>query len=238
MNDFDEELFQGDDLGEYMRGVVKPKIWYRFNEPSGAVAKNSGSLGATYDAAITLGAGALAQAGLLGSGQAILFDGANTKVTVPAGPFGNYSVWTIGLLVNVSSTGEGTIGTFYDWATSTVLRFNFGNTLRALRAAATAAATNTTTGLTTGVWYWLFVTFIGDKKLRVYWYRLGGNHEFGYSTQDAALGAVTDQSAVNLIIGNRSDQSATLAGLMDEFFMVDRQLSTAEMTAIGSKSHA
>jgi hypothetical protein len=217
--------------------ALSPALWYHFDEPSGTVAVNSGSLGATYNGVYT--AATLAQAGALGPSNAVSFDGADTKVAVPAGPFGNYTAFTIGQLVKVSGSGEGGIGSFYDWNTSTTLRFNSSLSLRALRAATGAAASNMSNVIATNVWQWLFVTYdnTGDRKIYIYLYRLGVLSTLALSTQTAATGTMTDQTAQVLTLGNRSAQTATIAGLMDEWFMVPSALSSAQMAAIGRASN-
>ncbi len=213
---------------------LAPALWYRFNEPSGATAVNSGSLGAALNGTYT--ACTLAQAGKMSASGAVLFDGVNSLLTSPAGVYGNYAAQTYAALVSVSASGEGSSGRLFDIANATtVLRFNGALTsLISIRAAVGTPSITTTTGVAANTWTWLFWQFdnAGDRKVHLFKGVAGAVSEYGYSAQNAATGALTDQSATALAIGNNTGQTRTMAGLYDEFMTWPRILTPTELLQI------
>lgn len=205
-----------------------PTLWYRLNEVSGN-ALNSGSLGASFDGVPT--AVTQAQAGKLGASSAVLFDGANSKITVPAGAHNNCTSLTYALLFRPTSAGEANIGTFYEVGTAQALAARFASALTALAFyRTTAGVTGTTSGLGANTWAWLFITLdmAGDKCLHAYRGVSNAVSEYGYSSQ-VAVSSLADLSATALTIGNRSDQSRTFAGLYDEFLLFPQVLTLSQM---------
>ncbi|HJX57500.1 MAG TPA: hypothetical protein VJ325_02145 [Thiobacillus sp.] len=215
-----------------------PALWYRFNELTGLTAINSGSLGATYNGTYILGAGALAQVGKLGGADAVLFDKLDTRLAIPAGAYANYPAMTIAVLSKNTSGGEGNLGTFWYWSATGTARLTAADASQIVmrRAAATYAETVVSAGLNMTGWQWKFYTYdhAGDLKIDIFKSSGGAAVECTYSTQTAAVGALTDLSATALYIGNNDAQGRTLDGWLDEFALWNRVLTQAEMNKIVS----
>lgn len=224
----------------YMKALL-PMLWFRMNEAAGASVVNYGSLGTGFNAAWTAGAGSIGQTGKLGGGDAYLFDGADSLITVPAGAYGAYVATTYAMLVNPSSAGESGVGTFFNYdVNQTDLRFYSSlAALKAVRAATSGAVTATTTGLSASAWVWLFWQYDhgGDKKIHIYKGSGGALTEYSYTGETvAASGTLTDQSAIPLIIGNNNAAGRSFAGTYDEFALFNYLLTAAQMLEITTRS--
>lgn len=213
---------------------LAPALWYRMNELTGSVALNSGSLGAAYNGAYT--SCTLAQAGKLGAASAVLFDGANSMVTVPAGAYANYPAVTVASLVKCNSAGESNIGAFWNINGDGGFNGRFAGSMsseRFFRKAATTSA-NTTVSFAFGTaWAWMFATYndATDRKIHLY-QGIGGAITDQSGTPIAAVGALADVSSQVLVLGNRTTQDLTLNGLYDEFLWFNGVLIVAQMQQI------
>lgn len=220
-------------LGLDYAGYVKqlnPALWFRLNELSGAAAINSGSLGAAFNGVYT--ACTLAQAGKMSPTGAVLFDGATSLITVPAGAYANYTEWSIAHLVKLSGAGESNFSQYWSiGATFAELESVALGGFQLIRA--TNGNSQTSAGITANTWTWIFSTLsmAGDKKLRVSKGVAGAVTEYGYSTQ-VAVSALTDLSATALVLGNRAAADRTQAGWHDEWILFNSVLTPAQMLQI------
>jgi hypothetical protein len=217
----------------YVRALA-PALWYRLNEPSGVAAINSGSLGATYNGVYT--ACTLAQAGKVGSGSAVLFDGANSKIAVPAGFGSDSSVYAY--LFNASGYGEGGAGAFHVLS-GVAQQFQRYSATHYRGAEATDGVVGSSVSIVAGstnVWRWLFRVYdnAGDRKIHFYVGAGGAVSELAYGTQTAATGTLNSKATATLTIGNETGQTWTFAGLIDEVLMWQSStgLSLAQMQQI------
>ena len=230
-------LFQGKlDYWSYIRSLTSA-LWYRLDERGapydpGNIAYNYGLLGSVFDGAYI--ACNLAQQGKLSVIDAVLFDGVNSKLTIPAGAYGAFPSVTIAALVKYTSSGEAAAGRTYDQGGTTLLRFGSGPKLRAQRAATGGSVSITIADALLATWVWKFITYqdSGDRKSHIWKGQAGAVSEEGYSTNAAATGTLTDQSAVALVVGNNAGQANTMDGLMDEFLLFPYVLSLTQMLQI------
>lgn len=172
-----------------------------------------------------------AQPGKRGPTDAYLFDGANSKITIPNGAYANFPSMTLGMLARITAAGEAGSGRLFDCSAAASLSMitNGAGTLSMSRA--TAGASTSTTNWTAAVWKWYFATynmFDGVKKPRMYIGYNGTVNEVAYASQ-VAISALLDLSAQVFVIGNRVGIDRTYNGLMDEFLLCNRELPMPEM---------
>lgn len=92
------------------------------------------------------------------------------------------------------------------------LRYSAGALTAVILAATTNATTTSATSLTAAVWHHVAITYLntGSRQIQIWVDGL----EVAYSTQTAAVGALTSDAAASLIIGNTSAGTATFSGLI------------------------
>lgn len=221
---------------EYITQTINPVLWMRNRETSGTTATNSGSAGATLNGVIG-GTTTLGQTGQLGANEAFLCDGATSIVTITNNALINQlSAATYAFLVNINSAGEGSLGRFFDAGTDRIFFNSVSRNIQAMFAGSGGnAQTITSDAIATATWQWLFVTydFSGDKIVRIYKGVSGTATQLATSTQTAGSGSKANNTS-NKNLWNDATQARTMDGLVDEFFLVDRVLSNAEMQQIVS----
>lgn len=215
---------------------LSPVIWGRLRETSGTNAVNYGSLGALGDGTWTPGAGAVGQTGQLGANEAYLWDGATSKIAIPARTgYNNLATYTWGLLCKpaaqshlmTASLGAGR----YLRMNSASFPLQFVNT-----SSATPVTSTTANGfLALNVWQYFFVTFdnAGDRKARIYKYVAGALTEATYVTQDAMTGTIVSPADA-LWIGATTAGTFLFNGPIDEYFICPSVLSTVQMAQLGA----
>lgn len=217
--------------------ALSPYIWYRFAEPSGAVAADSSGNG--RDAAIA-NAGAYAQAGAgEATGVALRYNKTTTLVsrTGEIRPAAFTYVW----LFKPTDAGETNFGRFIDvLGARFLLQFNGALSSLFARVNSTVNATVTSdVGLSAAQWSMLAATYdhAGDKLIRLYKSTGGDFAELTYSSQVAGSGTQQAGSGTTLVIGNASDSSLTLNGDLDEFIAWHSVLSLAQLNSIASAAN-
>ena len=218
---------------EYMTSLVNAgtaELWYRFNENSGDLI-NHGSAGSAFNG--TVAACTQGEEGALGTGEAYLFDGATSVISVP-NPASQGQL-LVGCLTNVLGAGEFDRGRFIESFASLFL-MNIEITVMKAEKSGIGTGVNAnsaaTTFPTTDSWAWQFAyfNFNTDKKIYLYEGISGSVNEYAYGTQTAMTwtGLGSDST---LYIGNRNPTNRTFDGYFDEFF-VATDISAAEAAEI------
>lgn len=176
------------------------------------------------------GTTALAQAGLRGTDEAFLFDGATSRVTLNnRASIQGMNEFTLWMLHRPASTGENNNGTFFDKSSEFLFRFSTsGRDLTAtVNHATTHASATTTTTVSLNEWHSLALTysFSGDKLPHIY---IDGV-EAAYSGSPVAGVGARVSNTNHLIIGNRLALDRTLNGLVDEVLLADVALTPGEL---------
>lgn len=221
-------------------------VLYRFNETSGTTVINYGTLG-SGNATWTPGAGALGQSDSMGANEAYLFDAAASRVVGPtSATINNAAIFTVGLKVKATSSGEATNG--YLWADNGGNRIisitsggaspylvSFGvwcSTMQAL------AVTTSGSGIILNQEMWVFGTFdnTGDRKPRIYF---GYNGAVAEAAETLTAGTDTLANASGaLLVGDNSSSIRSWGGLIGEFFFkAGSVLTTNNMTDIVRASY-
>lgn len=218
-------------------------LWLRFRETSGTTAFNSGTLGATQDATltdVTLGA-----TDSMGANEAGTWNATTSNASVPNGSFINAAQRTIAAFVNQAGAHEAG-GRLYAIGNDLSRIFiNPSGATTTIQVVFRAATTNATSQIVlpfgTGTPFWLFATYdnAGDRKIRIYYatFSTGLITENTYSTQDAAVGTLTNETDT-LYIGNQSTASRTFNGTIGEFIYGDSVLTLTQMQEIITRSRA
>lgn len=218
---------------EYMAQLVDAgtaELWYRFNEANGDLI-NHGSAGTGFNGVVA--ACAQGEEGALGAGEAYLFDGATSVITVPSPD--SQGQLLVGCLTKVLGAGEFDRGRFIESFASLFL-MNIEITVMKAEKSGTGSGVNANSAATafptTNAWAWQFAyfDFSADKKIYLYEGISGSVNEYAYSTQTAMTwtGLGSDSA---LYIGNRSPSNRTFDGYFDEVF-VATNISVAEAAAI------
>lgn len=184
----------------------------------------------------------LAQTGKISATDAVLYDGANTKLQVPsAPPFSNSAVWSIAVLFKPSGLGEPTAPHLLALANaynSNDIGVGFNNNLgllfgRVYNTTPTTAVTLCSSGVSQNVWSWIFVNYddTGDRKMHFYVGVNGVVTEASYTAQPALTGTYKTSSNV-VVVGNTTGQGNTVAGNYDEFMAFSKVLTTSQMQQI------
>ena len=179
---------------------------------------------------------------------ALDFDRDNDYVSVPSNAalsaFGKTAL-TVSAWIRPDGAGENGEGRIVDKGGHTSLESYQGYTLTLYNGGATSAALaassgyGTTAALTvspaTAITYggWHHVTFVynaaGDKRITLY---LDGQ-ALTASTQNAGVGAVSDDRIIDLRIGNYPGGTVrTFDGIIDDVRIFDRALGTSEIAAL------
>lgn len=222
---------------QYIASSISPLLWHRFRETSGTAVANSGSLGSAVDGVWTAGTGAVGQTGKLGLNEAYDLDGADSRDTIASNvTLQTLAVFTIVCLCKPDTTGELNVGTL---SSDTRHQFRINGVNLNMRGFVTSNATaaNTVTAdgfVATGVWQTFFLTFdnAGDRRIRIYKAVDGVLTEASYTTQTAMTGTIADSSGNPFVIGGLSTGAQCFDGLIDEYFVVNRVLTSAEMQQI------
>lgn len=205
----------------------RPYLWVRARESVGAVAFDSSGNGRHGTIA---GTTSLAQAGLLGGGEAWLADGLTSVATFTGiAPF-NAGAFSLLWVVNAAGAGENGGARVADWVTGIfyhalnswqlLLPFTGGNGVwRYLNQAVP-------TGWMGGICTWDGVDTPG-----------GGACLAGASSLDAITEIVApvgdyNPAGTTVRLLNNSSIARTFDGLFDEFILWDRALASAEYTPI------
>lgn len=212
-------------------------VLFHFNEITGTVVQNYGTLGAALNGTWSPGAGALGQTGRLGLNEAYLYDGANSITTFPANAAINaLQAATYLFLINPSSAGESNNARLFETNTDTELYtiHSVNLDLRMVVPGTGTLTTITNTGfISLSTWSLLFYTyaFSGDFKGRMY--KNSGDNvvEATYATQTAGSGSKTGVAATKNV-GNLGLLNRTFNGLIDEFGIAPYVLSVDQMTSI------
>jgi hypothetical protein len=213
---------------------LNPLLWHKHNDPSGTTGTNSGSLGSGQNG--TYSNATLAQAGQLGAGEAVSWNGTTTFMSVPnSASVDGIATFTWAFLHNLSSAGEGTLSRLYCWGDSGSALLSMNTAQVVAGVPATGAASSVANSFFTfGAWQWTFMTYddTGDRRIRLYKGLAGGSlTELTYGTQTAATGTLTVTGST-LYIGNRANNDRTIAGLVDEDMFFNKLLTTDQMTEI------
>lgn len=226
-------------LGLYMTSLT-PLVWYRLREASGTSAKNSGSLAAMDATALSCTVGQ-AGVGSQGANEAYLYDGANSKLTLPtSAALAALTTFSYAFLVKAGSAGEASAGTFFNWSDASGNYFHFNGNINQcdllLKAATTAPRALTAQLLTANTPAWIFVTYddAGDRKPYVY-KGIAGAVTNKSGAQTAAVGTLTAPTNP-MVIGNKASQDKTWDGLFDEIAFFNYVLSVPQMTALTQKA--
>lgn len=226
--------------GPHFRDVLNSlgfSVLFHFNELSGTVVQNYGTLGAALNGTWSPAAGALGQVGRLGPNEAYLYDGANSIVSFPANAAINaLSAATYMFLINPTTAGEVNNARLFETAVDTELyTINSVNLDLRMFVPGTGAITTITNNgfISLSTWSLLFYSyaFNGDFKGRIYKNSSDNVVEATYATQTAGSGTKTN-TAVTKNVGNAGALSRTFNGLIDEFGIAPYVLSTGQMTSI------
>lgn len=216
---------------------LAPVGWWSMRATSGTNEANRGSGGSALDMTIT--SATLGQTGKLGTNEAALMDGANSRYQTPNNAaLAALTTFEYVFLVNPSSAGEGSAGRLLTWGQASfepLLGFNGALTSLAARVSTAVASfdTITTTGLSASTWALVFWAYdnAGDRKSHIYKGVAGAVSEFGYSAQPAMTGTYkTPTNPLNLF--NRTDQGLTFAGLGDEVLIFNGNLTSGQRAAL------
>ena len=174
------------------------------------------------------GTTSLAQTGLLGINEALLFDGATSLITVA-----NHSAiqgmtdFTLWALFKPSSAGEGNAGTLFSKSGEFELRFNSAS--RDLIATVNYSSTNaqrvTSNTLSADEWHSVGMRIDNSGKTPEIFV---DGIEASYASTTAGVGTRVSNTN-HLIVGNNAAVSQTLAGLLDEALLVKHPLTANEL---------
>lgn len=213
-------------------------VWLRFNELTGTVVKNYGTLGSAEDGTWSPGVGALGQTDALGSNEAYLYDNANSLTTVPSNAAINgLAAATYMFLIRATSAGETSKANFYDVNSNTeLLSINSVSLdLKMVFPSTTSPITTiTNTGfiaLATDTLLFFTYDYGSDKIGRIYKGVGGVVTEATYATQTAGVGTRA-ASAFTKNIGNAAALSRTHDGLLGEFAIAPYVMPLSLMTSI------
>lgn len=213
------------------------ELHFKMQDASGTTITNSGSTGSALNGAWTPGAGALAQDGLIGTGEAVQLDGTDSRIAVANNAaISAQTAFEWLFLVKPTGYGESNIGVFFEYHTN-VTRLRVNGASGSLQAVVDTDATDATTTTDPGVmtlneWQLITVAFDSavDQKIRIY----KNGSEVTYLAQTAGTGNVLAQST-GVSVGNSNFQNRTFAGLMDEVARKNgRTLTAQERTAIAA----
>lgn len=186
-------------------------------------ARKVGQLDGAIAGTTTLG-----QDGLNESGEAFLFNGATSLITLyNRASIQGLTALTVWALFKPSSAGEGNAGTLFSKAGEFELRFNSAS--RDLIATVNYSSTNaqrvTSTTLSTNQWHTVGMRIDDSGKLPDIFVD-GVEASYASSTTGVGTRASTTN---NLIIGNNAAVSQTFAGLLDEALLTDQSLTASEL---------
>jgi hypothetical protein len=205
------------------------------NITSGTNIPNQGSLGAAQDGTLTLGAGLLAQASPLGAGEAIQWDGADTKVAVTApAAITTAAARTWCFLHKPLSAGENNSAAFWNYSNLGSGEAHIGvtsNITSHMNATTTDAVSITNAGvITIGSWQMTFINceYGGDIKIHIYTGIAGAVTEATYSSQTAG-GAPPTSFSSQLNLGNRALNDLTWNGLFSRVLFFGNILTVPQM---------
>ncbi len=229
-------------LAAYRSAVtaLAPAMWLQLREQSGTTVANNG---ATAAGTWTPGTGAVGQIGQLGLNEAYRFDGADSKISVPASVLiNNLTTFTWALLCNFATAGEGGGGRLVcDAGDNRQLRiasvspfrltFSVFHTSDNSTAQSGAGAQN----IVANTWAWVFATYpnvgSGTKNCRLYVGRAGAVNALTLSTDTSSSNALSNGSGAALV-GNNNASTATVDGLIDEALIFPSVLTTAQMLTL------
>jgi concanavalin A-like lectin/glucanase superfamily protein len=229
----------GQSWSSYVTGLA-PLAWWRCRQTSGTNEPNAGSLGSAVDLTIT--AATLNQAGKLGAGEAYLYDGTATRLSCAnnatlAALTSFEMVW----LLNPSSAGEGSFGSFFAWGAGTsgtgyAMYYNGGASALRFQMYNTTPSTfgsTTTSAPANATWSLIFAAYddAGDRKAHLYKGVSGAVSEFAYSSQTAVSGTFKAPTGV-YTLGNISSPDQTFAGLFDEAMIFSGNLTPTQRTQL------
>lgn len=217
--------------------ALAPAMWLRLRETSGTTVANSGT---TAAGTFTPGTGAVGQTGQLGANEAFRFDGADSKISVPASVLiNNLTDFTWAVLCNFATAGENGAGN--------LLVDAGGNRILALISAtpfrlnwqvwhtsdfSTRISAAGVQNITANTWAWVFATYTAaDKTPRLYVGRSGAVNELTYSTSTISVNALANSSGA-MLTGNNNANTRTVDGLIDEAIIFPSVLTTAQMLSI------
>jgi hypothetical protein len=190
---------------------------------AGYSAKKFGSIDG-----LIAGTTSLAQTGLLGINEAFLFDGVTSLITVyNRAAIQGLTAFTLWELFKPSSAGEGDAGTLFSKSGEFELRFNSAS--RDLIASVNYSGTNaqrvTSTTLDANEWHTVGMRIDNSGKTPEIFV---DGVEASYASTTVGVGTRVSNTN-NLIVGNNAAVSQTLAGLLDEFLLVDHTLTANEL---------
>lgn len=212
---------------------------YKMQQTAGTNEPNSGSLGSAID--MTIAGATLGQTGKLGTNEAYLFDGANSRLqTANNATLVALTAFEYVFLVNPASAGEGNQGAFFWWQSATnVPKMYFGGAGRNLIATVSNTTPSLATTITSGVltasaWQIVFCAYddAGDRKIHIRVGISGAVTELAYSAQPALTGSFLAPTGFPLNLFNRSAQDCTFDGLGDLAGIVNGNLAPAQRLKI------
>ncbi len=174
------------------------------------------------------GTTSLGHPGLLGLNEACLFDGATSILTITnRASIQGLTAFTLWLLFNPASAGEGNAGVLFSKSGEFELRFNSAS--RDLIATVNYSTTNavrvTNETLSVNDYHTVGMRINNtDKVPEIFIDGLEAN----YASTTVGVGARVSSTS-NLIIGNNSAVSGTLSGRLDEALLADVALSAGEL---------
>ena len=193
------------------------ELQYHLRETSGTTILNSGSTGAALNGTLTIGAGALAQTGIMGTGEALLFDGADTRIATPNNAaISDQTAFEWVFVAYPTGYGESNVGAFFEYF-STVTRFRGNGSAGSVSAVVNYDTTDASAATANGVmtlneWQVFNVAFDSAVEARPRIYRNGS------LTTDASVtlgvGSVTAEPN-GVSIGNSPFSNRTFAGSID-----------------------
>lgn len=220
---------------------LNPIGYWRHNETNGTNAANSGTGGSALDMTIA-GTTTLGQTGKLGANEAFLTDGATTRLQTPNNALlASLTTWEYVFLCNPASAGEASFGNFFSWGDGAAVDKEPSCNFNATMTSIACSVINTTltlftvvtspTGMTAGVWALLYVAYddIGDRKIHIY---KGINGAVNELASSAALTGTYQTPTKPLNLWNRSAQTTTFAGTVDEAMIFSGNLSSAQRTRL------
>lgn len=216
--------------------TLAPLIELRMNIASGTNIPNFGSLGSAQDGTLTIGAGALLQDSALGMAEAISWDGANTKVTIPnSASVDAISKYTWVFLCKANTLGEGNNGRLYEYASLGNTNCNIQAT-GAIRAGQRAATTNALSLSSSsfipafGLEHLMAIQYDDTTDRKIHFFKGLSNvvTEATYTTQTAASGVEQGTGSI-FNIGNRTANDVTWDGLFTRVLHFNKILSGAEL---------
>ena len=154
------------------------------------------------------------QTGLLGANHAYSFDGSNDLITARNTSIDGLTEFTLWLLINPSSAGEGDAGTFMIKADEFEFRFNSSSRdlYATVHYSTTDAEATTTTALSTSAWQTVGLRIDNTSK-QIDIFIDGVEAEY----DSRVTGEGTRVSNTNpLIVGNNAGGTQSFAGLIDE----------------------